>query len=313
MLGGAAHDKEPGPAGPLGIDETRDGDVERVGVGKQDAEHGRGHSNRLAPHSAARLPFPAMSPWVRLIIIINIAVYIWSSQNFEQARLLLEFVPVRALQQPWTIVTYMFMHAGFGHILFNMLSLFFFGPQVEQRLGARRFLLLYVIGGLTGALASAVIMPRVGLIGASAATFAVFYAFARFWPRAQVLVWGVFPVEARMMIVIMTVISLLGGTGIMRGNIAHFAHLGGFLGGWLAMRAFGVRSAGPRPVTHDSGSTPGSPPLAAAVERWKQIALDRLHPVNRGEAERVLAKLAAGGPGSLTTDEREFLDRFCGI
>ena len=253
-----------------------------------------------------------MSPWVRVIIIINIAVFIWSSQNPEQAGVL-AFVPMRALQQPWTIVTYMFLHAGFGHILFNMLSLFFFGPQVEQRLGANRFLILYLAGGFTGALASALITPRVGLVGASAATFAVFYAFARFWPRAQVLVWGVFPVEARIMIVIMTVIALLGGAGIMRGNIAHFAHLGGFLGGWLAMRVFGARSAVPRPSSGDSGTAPRTPPPAESVERWKQIALDRLHPVNRGEAERVLAKLAAGGPGSLTTEEREFLDRFSAI
>lgn len=252
-----------------------------------------------------------MSPWVRVILIVNIAVFIWTWQN-PAAERALAFVPILALRQPWTVFTYMFVHAGFGHILFNMLSLFFFGPQVEQRLGGRRFLLLYFIGGFTGALASAVITPRVGLVGASAATFAVFYAFARFWPRAQVLIWGVFPVEARVMIVIMTVISLLGGAGIMSGNIAHFAHLGGFLGGWLAMRTFGVRSALPRPVNMDA-KTPRTPPAADAVERWKQIPLDRLHPVNRGEAERVLAKLATGGPGSLTADEREFLDRFSGI
>ena len=253
-----------------------------------------------------------MSPWVRVIIIVNVAVFIWSSQNPEQAGAL-AFVPVRALQQPWTIVTYMFLHAGFGHILFNMLSLFFFGPQVEQRLGANRFLVLYFAGGLTGALASALITPRVGLVGASAATFAVFYAFARFWPRAQVLVWGVFPVEARVMIVIMTVIALLGGVGVMRGNIAHFAHLGGFLGGWLAMRGLGARSAGPRPTSSDAQATRRNSPPPDAVERWKQIALDRLHPVNRGEVERVLAKLAAGGPGSLTAEERQLLDRFSGL
>jgi membrane associated rhomboid family serine protease len=252
-----------------------------------------------------------MSPWVRIIVIVNIAVFIWTSQNPEAQRAL-AFVPVLALQRPWTIVTYMFVHAGFSHILFNMLSLFFFGPQVEQRLGGWRFLLLYFIGGFTGALASAVITPRVGLVGASAATFAVFYGFARYWPRAQVLIWGVFPVEARVMIVIMTAISLLGGAGIMSGNIAHFAHLGGFLGGWLAMRAFGVRSALPRPV--NTGQTKSrTAPAPSAVERWKQISLDRLHPVNRGEAERVLAKLTASGPASLTADEREFLDRFSGI
>lgn len=253
-----------------------------------------------------------MSPWVRIIIIINIAVFIWTSQNPEGASAL-AFVPLLALRQPWTIVTYMFVHAGFGHILFNMLSLFFFGPQVEQRLGGRRFLLLYLIGGFSGALGQAAFAPSHGMVGASAATFAVFYAFAHFWPRAQVLVWGVFPVEARVMIVVMTVISLLGGAGIMQGNVAHFAHLGGFLGGWLAVRGFGVRPAGPRLHTNESQPVPRNAPPSESVEKWKQIALDRLHPVNRGEAERVLAKLATAGPGSLTTDEREFLDRFSGI
>lgn len=254
-----------------------------------------------------------MSPWVRIILIINIAVFIWSSQNPEQAGVL-AFVPALALQRPWTIVTYMFVHAGFGHILFNMLSLFFFGPQVEQRLGGQRFLVLYFVGGLTGALAQAALSPNSQMVGASAAIYAVFYAFARFWPHAQVLVWGVFPVEARVMIVIMTVMSLLGGTGlsIFGGNIAHFAHLGGFLGGWLAMRGFGVRSAVPRPVNL-AADKPRTPPPPSAVERWKQIPLDRLHPVNRGEADRVLAKLAASGPDSLTVDEREFLDRFSAI
>ncbi len=254
-----------------------------------------------------------MSFWVRLIIFVNIAVHFWTMQN-PGVRDVLAFVPVQALREPWTIFTYMFVHSqGLGHILFNMLSLFFFGPQVEQRLGGRRFLLLYFIGGFTGALASAVITPRVGLIGASAATYAVFFGFAKFWPRAQVLIWGVFPVEARVLIVVMTALSLFqGGTGIMAGNVAHFAHLGGFLGGWLAMRSFGVRSALPRAVNTEA-KTPRTPPAAEAVERWKQIPLDRLHPVNRGEAERVLAKLATGGPGSLTADEREFLDRFSAI
>jgi membrane associated rhomboid family serine protease len=166
VFGGAAHHEQASPARPLRIDQARDGNVERVGVGKQDTERGRRHRDRsLAPRLPAHLAFPAMSPWVRVIIIINIAVFIWSSQNPEQAGVL-AFVPMRALQQPWTIVTYMFLHAGFGHILFNMLSLFFFGPQVEQRLGANRFLILYLAGGFTGALASALITPRVGLVGA---------------------------------------------------------------------------------------------------------------------------------------------------
>jgi membrane associated rhomboid family serine protease len=252
-----------------------------------------------------------MTRWVGLIIIANIAAFVWRLQFPEQAAAL-TLVPVLILQQPWTVLTSMFLHADFGHILFNMLSLYFFGPRVEDRLGGRRFLVLYFASGLAGALVSVVATPRAHLLGASAAIFGVLLAFARFWPRAQVLIWGIVPVEARTLIVIMTALSLLGGVGVARGNIAHFAHLGGFLGGWVVLRLYGIRgsAAGVRPIQTSRASPPPPP---AAAERWKRISLDRLHPVNREEAERVLAKLEAVGAASLTVEERAFLDRISAI
>jgi hypothetical protein len=98
----------------------------------------------------------------------------------------------------------------------------------------------------------------------------------------------------------------MGGVGL--GNVAHFAHLGGFIGGWLVLRLTGTRTIDDRlrPVQHARAPTPAP----GAAERWKQIRLEQLHPVNREEAERVLAKLETRGPHSLTADEQAFLDRF---
>lgn len=256
---------------------------------------------------------PRLTKWTGILIIANIAAYMWSRQFPEQANALV-FVPALFLVQPWTVFTYMFLHAGFSHILFNMLVLYFFGPQVEDRLGGGRFLTLYFVSGLFGAAASLAFSPRAGILGASAAVFGVELAFAYFWPRAQILIWGIVPVEARTLIVIMTIISLFGGMGIGARGVAHFAHLGGFIGGWLALRMFGVRRFEDKLRPRNMPAVPRRPaPPAGAAERWKQIPLERLHPVNREEAERVLAKLDARGPGALTAEEQAFLDRFSGM
>lgn len=247
--------------------------------------------------------------WVGLLIVANIAVFMLQ-QGHPEVENALAFVPAYFVHQPWTAITYMFLHADFGHIFFNMLSLFFFGPRVEDRLGGGRFLALYFVSGLFGAFTSMILSPNVGLVGASAGVYGVLLGFARLWPRAQLLIWGVIPVEARTLIIILTAVSLfMGGVGV--GNVAHFAHLGGFIGGWLVLRLTGTRTVDDRlrPVQPARAPTP----TPSATERWKQIQLDRLHPVNREEAERVLAKLETRGPQSLTADEQAFLDRFSAI
>jgi hypothetical protein len=150
----------------------------------------------------------------------------------------------------------------------------------------------------------------VGILGASAAVYGVLLGFARLWPRAQLLIWGIVPVQARTLIVILTAVSLfMGGIGL--GNIAHFAHLGGFIGGWLVLRLTGTRTADDRLRPVQPARAPK--PAPGAADRWKRIRLEQLHPVNREEAERVLAKLETRGPHSLTADEQAFLDRFSGM
>lgn len=247
-----------------------------------------------------------ITKWVGLLIAANALVYLLQQQSPELAPSL-SFVPALILLRPWTLFTYMFIHADLGHIFFNMLTLFFFGPRVEDRLGSARFLTLYFVSGLFGAFTSMILSPNVGIEGASAAIFGVLLAFARLWPRAQLLIWGIIPMQAWTLVVVLTAVSLFLG-GLQIGNIAHFAHLGGFIGGWLVMKLIGVRTVDDRlrPVQPRRAPTP--PPGAA--ERWKQIRLEQLHPVNREEAERVLAKLHTRGPHSLSAEEQAFLDRF---
>jgi membrane associated rhomboid family serine protease len=219
------------------------------------------------------------------------------------------------MARPWTPLTYMFVHADFWHLFFNMLSLFFFGPRVEERLGKGHFLALYLVSGLSGALLS-FLTPAALIVGASGAVFGVQLAFARYWPRVRILIWGILPIEARWLVVIMTLISLKGGFS-GGGGIAHWAHLGGYIGAAVFLLVMDRLSPARSFRSRASGATPA--PVAARVlgdraslERWSRIRAEDLHEVNRMELERIRTRIEKDGVGALTASDREFLDRFSG-
>ncbi len=259
-----------------------------------------------------------MSPWVLRIIVANVVVF-FLQQTIPAINSLLELRAVGLLWRPWTLVSYMFLHGGFSHIFWNMLGLYFFGPILESRLGGARFVRLYLISGLVGGLGWLIFsaFPAGGLgalIGASGGVFGIQLGFAYFWPRQPIYIWGILPIEARWLVVIMTGISLWsglndGGTG---GGVAHFAHLGGFLGGFLYLKWLENRQKAPMREWQEQ-SRPVVPRVEGtgkAMERWGKIRRDDLHEVNRAELDRVLDKISQTGIASLTAGEREFLDRF---
>jgi membrane associated rhomboid family serine protease len=249
-----------------------------------------------------------MTPWVGRLLAANAVMYLASQVYpvlFYQLLLIPAMIPVR----PWTLITYMFLHGGLGHILFNMFALYIFGSRVELRLGSRKFLMLYLISGITGGLLSLVFTPRAYIIGASGAVFGVSFAFAYFWPRDRIYIWGVLPIEARWLVILTAGIAIFGGfTGAQRG-IAHFAHLGGYVGAWfylwwITRRATAGRRAWQAKVTAPAGTVD--------ARRIDAIDVDRIHPVNRDEVNRILDKIRASGLASLTSEERTFLSHFAG-
>lgn len=245
-----------------------------------------------------------MTPYTRILLFANIAVY-FLQNTVRGVTSALIFVPQLVLVRPWTIVTYMFLHAGLMHIAFNMLALFFFGPQVEARLGSRSFLRLYFISGITGAALSLVLGPAVPILGASAAVFGVMLAFAMFWPDAPIMIWGILPVPAKWLVIFTTLASLYFGFGGGAGGIAHFAHLGGYLGAWLYLKylqrgrqAFRRKAVG------------GPPVRELTFSARPQVDLQKVHEVNRDEVNRILDKISAHGMSALTAEERLFLSNF---
>jgi membrane associated rhomboid family serine protease len=247
-----------------------------------------------------------MTPWVGRLLIANIIVYFLQlSQPAVTGALTL--VPSLLLERPWTILTYMFAHSpgGISHILFNMLSLYIFGPRVEMKLGGTNFIWLYLVSGITGGLLSLVFTPDAFIVGASGAIFGVQLAFAKYFPRERIFIWGVLPVEARLLVVIMTGISIFGGFS-GGGNTAHFAHLGGYVGAFFYLLVMERRT----PSAKWQAKVAGPKPSAVSMGDWRSIELENVNQYNRDEVKRIIDKITSTGESSLTSQEKVFLGHF---
>jgi membrane associated rhomboid family serine protease len=253
-----------------------------------------------------------MTPWVKRLLIANFAVF------FAQALVppVMRYgalVPIALPQHPWTAVTYMFLHGGLLHIGLNMLVLYFFGPRLEYRLGARHFLGLYFVSGIAAA-AFSFFTPYATIVGASGAIYGVMLAYAHYWPRDRLYLYFVIPVEARWVVLGLTGLAIYGivrtSMGVSDG-IAHHAHLGGFAGAWIYLRVMNRTSAAAR-FKQKTSPSPRRKWAGdrEAIRRWRRIDRASLHEVNRAAFDEVMEKLATQGIGSLTDREREFLDRF---
>jgi len=146
---------------------------------------------------------------------------------------------------PWQLLSYGFMHGGIGHLLFNMLALVMFGAPLEQVWGQRRFLsyfLLCVAGaGVCQLLVATWSVQHDGLmiptIGASGGVFGLLLAYGLLFPNQRVmLLFPPVPMKARTLVIVYGLISLVFGITGTQSGVAHFAHLGGMLFGWLLIR-----------------------------------------------------------------------------
>ena len=184
-------------------------------------------------------PFGAMQMWsvTTWLIATNVAVYLIDSLTGGRLGDWGYFSADTAIfhLQVWRFITFQFLHANVQHILFNMIALYFFGPMVESWLGPRRYLAFYLLCGIAGAVMYLILWmtgvlftdPRVPLVGASAGIFGILIGAARIAPNATVLVYGLIPMQLKVMAWILLAIALwvVFSGGENAGGQA--AHLGG--------------------------------------------------------------------------------------
>jgi membrane associated rhomboid family serine protease len=264
-------------------------------------------------------PSSRITPWVLRLIIANAVVLLLMRTIFISPALAsaLAFSPADALLEPWTFLSYMFVHAGLLHLLGNMFMLFVFGTAVENRMGSRAFILYYLLCGVGAAvfsLALSAFMQVSPFVGASGAVLGVALAFAVYWPDAELVVFPLpIPIRAR------TLVALLVGLDVFfyfltpGDGIAHLAHVGGVLVGYLYFRAQGLSRRSPHPppravervVMVQSGSA--EPERRTPVTPVRPRRRAEADPV-AAEVDRVLDKISEKGIASLTPAERRFLD-----
>jgi membrane associated rhomboid family serine protease len=200
--------------------------------------------------------FTRLPPVTRALLIANAAVFLLQflaeSSQLGGWLMYLTLWPLGSGAEydvpgflPWQVLTYGFMHGDLPHLLFNMLALVMFGAQVEHEWGARRFLGYYltcVVGAALCQLVVAAITMSMGggvyyTVGASGGVFGLLLAYGMLFPNQRVmLLIPPVPMKARTLVTLYGVITLLMGlSGVMPG-VAHFAHLGGMLFGWLLIR-----------------------------------------------------------------------------
>lgn len=187
----------------------------------------------------------------RNLLYINIIMYVATliNENFMVGTFAM-FYPTSPYFHWWQPLTHMFMHGGFWHIFFNMYTLVMFGMVVERVLGTQKYLIFYFVTGLgAAALHTGVEWLQLNymgggagilytpMVGASGAIFGVLVAFAMLYPEARLtLIFPPVTLDAKWWVIIFIGIELVTGiTGTAMG-IAHFAHLGGALFGWLLIR-----------------------------------------------------------------------------
>lgn len=185
-------------------------------------------------------PFPyTYNNYAFIIIVINIVVFMLN-QLTPHSTFYTAMVPGLVLEKMflWQFLTYMFTHSGLSHILFNMLGLFFFGVQVERKIGSKEFLLFYLSTGVAAGIFSFIVYILTGmygviLLGASGAVFAVLLAFAVFFPHANIYLFGIIPIRAPVLVIGYTAIELFNQVFSVQSGVAHLTHLAGFAFGYL--------------------------------------------------------------------------------
>ncbi|MBP6715969.1 MAG: rhomboid family intramembrane serine protease [Acidobacteria bacterium] len=219
-----------------------------------------------------------ITPAVRAIIIANVALFVPSFFLPVVMQQYFGLVPELLLTKGWLwqLATYAFVHADITHVLFNMLIVWMFGVELERRWGSVAFTKFYFVCAIGAAFTvlgvsllpfdDAHRMYVASTIGASGACYGLLMAWALLFPTREILLFFVFPVQARYAVLIFGALAFFSGLGSGGGTVAHFAHLGGLVVGYLYLK-------GPRGMRFS---------LQSAITRWRFARLKKKFKVHDG-------------------------------
>jgi len=190
---------------------------------------------------------PPLPPITQTLLLINVAVFCLDIFLGTWFTRLFALWPIGGGFLPWQLVSYAFLHGSLMHLFFNMLGLWMFGAELERLWGPKRFLQFFFASVLTAAMTQLLVAALSGAqyptVGASGGLFGLLLAFGMMFPNRIIMpLFPPIPMKAKVFVAVFGGLELLFGvTGTMEG-VAHFAHLGGMLGGFLMIRYWQGRS-----------------------------------------------------------------------
>jgi membrane associated rhomboid family serine protease len=192
---------------------------------------------------------PPLTPAVKKLIIITGAAFVLTyipAQLFHWSAPFIWFglTPYLVIHgfYIWQLVTYLFLHGGFFHILFNLFALWMFGADLERKWGSRQFLYYFFLTGIGAGLFNVILEPSstIPTIGNSGAVYGILLAYGLLFPERLIYLYLLIPVKAKWFVLGMGVIEFLSSLSSPGSGIAHVAHLGGMLVGFLYLRGHGL-------------------------------------------------------------------------
>jgi membrane associated rhomboid family serine protease len=267
---------------------------------------------------ALKRGFMNMPVAIRTIIAANVAVFVLqtlggqSLNNWIVGNLGFDPAYPTVFTQPWRLITYMFIHGSFLHILFNMLWLWWMGRSVEETVGPRTFSVIYFGAGILGGLLDSVfalVFGSVLVIGASGAVTGILVAFALLYPTAPIMLFLFPPIQARYFVAGLIAINVLFlGSG---DGVARLVHLGGALGGYLLVKAYQNGTDLSMPIRYIEYLFGKVKPAPKKRPRNSNMSIvqdaEIVEEVDQSELDAILEKISKNGYDSLSKEEKRKL------
>lgn len=252
---------------------------------------------------------------VSLLIIINFLIYFLQLLLGDHLVRTFGLVPYRTIHKLhlWQLITYLFLHGSFLHLFFNMYVLLLFGKPLQEIWGRREFLKYFFITGAGAAIFNILLTPssQIPIIGSSGAIYGILVGYAMTFPYSVILLFFFFPLPARQAVVLLGIMEFFSGISGSKIGIAHFAHLGGLLAGFIYIKYFQYRKL----YFFDFLQLPSKIFLRLIrkirTPRIKKMQYYRhSRKLSKEEIDHILTKILMYGPQSLTEEEQKIMELY---
>ncbi|MBI5374841.1 MAG: rhomboid family intramembrane serine protease [Candidatus Schekmanbacteria bacterium] len=185
----------------------------------------------------------SLTPAVKSLIYINAGFFLLQTFTKDKILFIFGLIPKLVIGElyVWQLFTYQFLHGGLFHILFNMLALWMFGSDLERRWGSGFFMKYYFLCAIWAGISSTAFTPSsmVPIIGASGAVYGILLAYGLLYPDRTILMYFVFPMKMRYFLILIGGIEFFSTISATNAGVAHIAHLGGMIFGYIYLTYFG--------------------------------------------------------------------------